>query len=150
MTKFASTEFWIWFAVAAALVAYRSYVHARCGFWEAVFAGAVWPIWLVGMAFRIGEESVGFRWPDASASRDAEADAAEQGGELVQPCIFNAQSDPAYQQSLTFAYPNEPMTTQDKSKFLVDLSHVDLKYGDAIDIYNLLADKAKAGSRSSQ
>lgn len=125
----------MWYSLAAVLICWRSYTHARCGFWEAVFAGAVWPIWLVGMAFRIGEESVGFRWPDASASRDVEADAAEQGasqGGVIQP-------------SITFAAPDQIMTAQDKSKFLVDLSHVDLKYGDAIDIYNLLANKAKAG-----
>ena len=120
-----------WYFIAALSVYWRSYAHARCGFWEAVFAGAVWPIWLVGMAFRIGEESVGFRWPD----RDAEADAAEQG----QPPIPS-------QQSITFAAPDQPMTAQDKSRFLVDLSHIDLKYGDAIDIYNLLADKAKSNS----
>lgn len=137
MIKLSTVDPWfmVWFAVAGALIAHRSYTHARCGFWEAVFAGAVWPIWLVGMAFRIGEESVGFRWPDASASRDAEADAAEQG----QPPIPS-------QQSITFAAPDQPMTAQDKSRFLVDLSHIDLKYGDAIDIYNLLADKAKSNS----
>lgn len=132
MIKLGAVDPWfmVWFAISGALIAHRSYTHARCGFWEAIFAGAVWPIWLVGMAFRIGEESVGFRWPDEGAASIQDRPAPQD--EVVQP-------------SLTFAAPDQIMTAQDKSKFLVDLSHVDLKYGDAIDIYNLLADKAKAG-----
>lgn len=129
MIKLSAVDPWImaWFAVAAALVAYRSYAHARCGAWEAVFAGAFWPIWMVGMAFRIGEESVGFRWPDSDKESDTE-------GSPTPP-----------QPSLTFAAPDQTMTAQDKSRFLVDISRVDLTYGDARDIYNLLADKAKVG-----
>lgn len=112
----------LWYAAFAILVTFRSFYHARCGFWEAVFAGLFWPIWLVGMAFRIGEESVGFRWPDEPADVPQDSPQARPAPDVPR---------------------DQSMTAQDKSRFLVDLSHVDLKYGDAIDIYNLLADKAK-------
>lgn len=118
-----------WYLIVAFGVSCRSYSYARCGTWEAVLAGLFWPIWLVGMIFRTGEESVGFRWGD----KYTEADAAEQP--QVQP-------EPA----LTFAAPDQIMTSTDRARFLVDLSMIELKYGDAVAIYGVLSDRAKGDS----
>lgn len=122
--------FAVWYLIISVGVTCRSSEYARCGIWEAGLAGLLWPIWLVGMVLRTGEESVGFRW---GADKGAEADASEQS---------QAQPDPA----ITFAAPDQSMTATDKARFLVDLSKIDLKYGDAVAIYDVLSERVKAGS----